>query len=170
MLTARLSDPGQRVLLRRGRCRVRAGADWPAPLLLYKINASTSARMRARLVLNGTTEIKGRRIFRGSRPGSDGALAAVTGAAERGGHRELQRYFRAPEACVRSSRFSSKLDWCGDLLLQTGQFNGIGTLQNRFRQPGRGSVLGGVSPGQKSDDEVQRVEADALGRGDDLRS
>ena len=27
--------------------------------LLYKVNASTSARMRGRLVLNGTTEIRG---------------------------------------------------------------------------------------------------------------
>lgn len=29
--------------------------------LLYKVNSSTTARMRARLVLNGTTEIRGSR-------------------------------------------------------------------------------------------------------------
>jgi hypothetical protein len=67
--------------------------------LLYKVNSSTSARMRGRLVLNGATEIRGllRRDQRRACLGGDGPLAADDGAADGGRHVELQGYFRAQD-------------------------------------------------------------------------
>lgn len=70
--------------------------------LLYKVNASTSARMRGRLVLNGATEIKG--SF-GEISGDHVSEATVLGlqtmaALAQGDTVELQGYFRVADGYI----------------------------------------------------------------------
>ena len=67
--------------------------------LLYKINASTSARMSGRLVLNGSTEIRGSRgEISGAHISAATALWLQTMVAlEQGDTVELQGSFRAQD-------------------------------------------------------------------------
>lgn len=67
--------------------------------LLHKVNASTSARMSGRLVLNGTTEIRGSRgEISGAHVSEATALWLQTVAALTAGDTvELQGYFRAAD-------------------------------------------------------------------------
>ena len=67
--------------------------------LLYKVNASTSARMRGRLVLNGATEIRGSfgESLGHPRHARHRDLAADHGAADRGRYRRTSGYFRVAD-------------------------------------------------------------------------
>jgi hypothetical protein len=67
--------------------------------LLYKVNSSTAARMRARLVLNGTTEIRGSfGEVSGAHVSEATALWLQTMAVlDQGDTVELQGYFRAQD-------------------------------------------------------------------------
>jgi len=79
--------------------RSRKGSRGGDGSLLYKINASTTARMRGRLVLNGTTEI---RSSMGEISATHVSLAAAIWlqplvALEQGDTVELQGYFRVAD-------------------------------------------------------------------------
>ncbi|GIX15382.1 MAG: hypothetical protein KatS3mg118_3341 [Paracoccaceae bacterium] len=67
--------------------------------LLYKVNASTSARMSGRLVLNGATEIRGSRgEISGAHESEATALFLQTMVALSAGDTvELQGYFRVAD-------------------------------------------------------------------------
>jgi hypothetical protein len=67
--------------------------------LLYKINASASARMRGRLVLNGTSEIRGSfgEISGGHVSGATALWLHAMAVLQQGDTVELQGYFRAQD-------------------------------------------------------------------------
>ncbi len=81
--------------------------------LLYKVNSSTTARMNGRLVMNGSTEIKG---GKGENSATHVSLATTLTLQTLvpltpGDTVELQGYFRDGSVCLNTSRGVSK--WVG---------------------------------------------------------